>query len=122
MNQAWDRAIGVLGGLAGAAGVAASAAGSHAYAGTNLGLAGTFLIMHGAALLALAVPSAGSRRLGRFAALAMALGVALFSGDLAARAMADAPLFPMAAPLGGLLLIASWLVAAISFAAPRVNR
>ncbi len=121
MGQAWDRAIGVLGGLAGAAGVAASAAGAHAYAGTNLDTAGKFLIMHGAALFALAIPSAGSRRVGRLAALLMAAGVTLFAGDLTMRSMAEMPLFPMAAPFGGLLLIASWLVAALSYAAPRAR-
>ena len=119
MAKGWDRAIGVAGGLAGAAGVAASAAGAHAYAGTNLDTAGKMLIMHGAALLALAIPGAGSRRLGRFAAVVMAVGVTIFAGDLALRSIEGMKLFPLAAPLGGLLLIASWLIAALSYAAPR---
>jgi uncharacterized membrane protein YgdD (TMEM256/DUF423 family) len=119
MTNGWDRAIGVAGGLAGAAGVAASAAGAHAYAGTNLDTAGKMLIMHGAALLALSATTAGSRRIGRLAAVVMAAGVALFAGDLALRSVEGHALFPMAAPLGGLLLIASWLIAALSFAAGR---
>lgn len=114
-----DRAVGVLAGLAGAAGVAASAAGAHAYAGTNLDTAGKMLLVHAAALLALAGPLGGSRRLARLAAVVMAVGIALFAGDLAMRAATGAHLFPMAAPMGGLLLIASWLIVAISFVARR---
>jgi uncharacterized membrane protein YgdD (TMEM256/DUF423 family) len=118
-GNGFERVIGVCAGLAGAAGVAASAAGAHAYAGTNLDTAGKMLIMHAAALIALAVPSIGSRWLRRIAAATMALGITLFSGDLTLSSTMGASLFPMAAPLGGLLLIASWLVAALSFLARR---
>jgi uncharacterized membrane protein YgdD (TMEM256/DUF423 family) len=41
------------------------------------------------------------------------MGLALFSGDLSLRAMHGIPLFPMAAPAGGLLLMAGWLLAAL---------
>jgi uncharacterized membrane protein YgdD (TMEM256/DUF423 family) len=40
------------------------------------------------------------------------LGAALFSGDLALRAFASHRLFPMAAPTGGIILIAAWLALA----------
>jgi uncharacterized membrane protein YgdD (TMEM256/DUF423 family) len=36
----------------------------------------------------------------------------LFSGDLALRAFAGHRLFPMAAPTGGIILIAAWLALA----------
>lgn len=112
---ATDRAIGLVGGLAGAAGIAASAAGMHAYADSHLGLAGQMLIMHAAALLALAGPLPGSRRVARAAALVMIVGLALFCGDIAMRAIAERPLFPFAAPYGGSILILAWIVAAAGF-------
>lgn len=115
MGNAWDRVIGVAAGLAGAAGVAASAAGAHAYAGTNLDTAGKMLLIHGAALLALAVPGRNSDRVRRIAAAVMAIGILLFAGDLTLRSVEGLPLFPMAAPFGGLMLIAGWLVAAVSY-------
>ena len=46
-----------------------------------------------------------------FAALvAWVLGAALFSGDIALRAFAGHWFFPMAAPTGGIILIAAWLL------------
>jgi uncharacterized membrane protein YgdD (TMEM256/DUF423 family) len=46
----------------------------------------------------------------------LALGVALFCGDLTARAYFETGLFPMAAPSGGVLMMAGWLgVAAAGF-------
>jgi uncharacterized membrane protein YgdD (TMEM256/DUF423 family) len=38
------------------------------------------------------------------------LGAALFSGDIALRAFAGHWFFPMAAPTGGIILIAAWLL------------
>jgi uncharacterized membrane protein YgdD (TMEM256/DUF423 family) len=40
---------------------------------------------------------------------AWVLGAALFSGDIALRALAGHRLFAMAAPSGGIILIAAWL-------------
>ncbi|WP_075215865.1 DUF423 domain-containing protein [Mongoliimonas terrestris] len=116
-----DRVIRVAAGLAGAAGVAASAAGSHAFAGTNLDTAGKMLLIHAAALIALSIPALGSSRIRQMAAVTMIVGITLFSGDLTLRSTAGLPLFPMAAPLGGLLLIASWLIAALSAAGDHVD-
>ena len=44
----------------------------------------------------------------------MANGVALFSGDLALRAYAGHPLFPMSAPTGGVVMIAGWVLLALA--------
>lgn len=110
----YDRVIGVAAGLAGAAGVAASAAGAHAYAGMNVDTAGTMLLVHAAALMGLSVPSRASTRGRQIAALILMVGVCLFSGDLILRAVEGHPLFPMAAPLGGLLMIAGWLIVAVA--------
>jgi uncharacterized membrane protein YgdD (TMEM256/DUF423 family) len=114
MAGAADRVIGVAAGLLGASGVAASAAGAHATASENLSVAGLVLMSHAAALLALAVPRAGSDPVRRIAAFAMIIGVSLFAGDLVLAALRGRHLFPMAAPTGGLLIIASWVVAALA--------
>jgi uncharacterized membrane protein YgdD (TMEM256/DUF423 family) len=42
------------------------------------------------------------------------LGGALFAGDVSARAFLGHRLFPMAAPTGGMILIASWLTVALA--------
>ncbi len=100
----------VLSGLYGAAGVAAMAAATH-MGGDNLRIAGTFLLFHTGPLLALGT-LAQPTRLSLLASLALALGVALFSGDLIVRSLASTPLFPMAAPIGGMILILGWLLIA----------
>jgi uncharacterized membrane protein YgdD (TMEM256/DUF423 family) len=46
-------------------------------------------------------------------AAVLALGAALFSGDLAARAFLGGRLFPFAAPLGGSLMIFGWVALAL---------
>ena len=48
-----DRLLIVLAGLSGLAGVALSAAGAHATGGSNLEIAGRFLLIHAAALVGL---------------------------------------------------------------------
>ena len=103
-----------LAGLMGAAGVTLWAMAAHRGA-PNLATSGQMLLLHAAAVPALAV----CRKLGLIhdriaglAAAALILGAFLFSGDLAARAFLGSGLFPMAAPTGGLLLIAGWLCAA----------
>ncbi len=66
----------------------------------------------GLAALARATPR---REANWLAAIALALqaGVALFAGDLAARAFLTAKLFPWAAPIGGGLTILSWCALAV---------
>jgi uncharacterized membrane protein YgdD (TMEM256/DUF423 family) len=46
----------------------------------------------------------------------------LFCGDFAMRAFAARPLFRMAAPSGGILLIAGWVAAAIAAAMAAASR
>ncbi|WP_237151634.1 DUF423 domain-containing protein [Oryzibacter oryziterrae] len=119
MGSDGDKVIGVIAGLAGALGVALLAAASHAYPGSHLDTAGLILLLHAAALLALTNGSLGPARLRLLGGGVMALGMTLFAGDLALRAFADTRLFPMAAPTGGLLLIASWLIVSLAFAVRR---
>jgi uncharacterized membrane protein YgdD (TMEM256/DUF423 family) len=115
MARGPDRVIGGIAGLAGAAGVALSAAGAHAAPGAHLDTAGAMLLVHAAALVGLAVPGAASTSGRRLAAAAMVIGALLFSGDLTARALWNGPLFPMAAPAGGIVLIGAWILAALAF-------
>jgi uncharacterized membrane protein YgdD (TMEM256/DUF423 family) len=111
-----DLVIVLIAALEGAAGVVLSAAAAHVESSPLLDTASRFLMIHAAAGLALgalaATRGAGDRWL-IGATFAMQAGAALFSGDLAARASAGARLFPYAAPIGGSLLIASWIAVAV---------
>jgi len=104
-----------LAGLMGAAGVVLLAAAAHAAPGAGLDSAGQMLLFHAAAVLgATAGVQHGLvfRPVGTLAVAGFVLGALLFSGDLTLRAFAGHRLFPMAAPTGGTILIASWLVLA----------
>jgi uncharacterized membrane protein YgdD (TMEM256/DUF423 family) len=107
-----------LAGLMGAAGVALAAAGAH-LGGDKLSTAALFLLIHASAVAGLAGGQTPRRGL-LLAAGLLALGAFLFSGDIAARAFWGARLFPMAAPAGGMILIAGWLGLALAalFAPP----
>ena len=112
-----DRALVALACLAGGLGVAASAAAAHIPGADSLKTAAQFLLFHAPAILALAgLAAAGATHAvaTRIAAYALVLGLALFSGDLAMRALAQRPLFPMAAPSGGILLMLGWAAAAVA--------
>ena len=52
------------------------------------------------------------------ASIAMIVGIVLFCGDIAMRALHGTGLFPMAAPSGGLTLIAAWLLVAVQALIP----
>jgi uncharacterized membrane protein YgdD (TMEM256/DUF423 family) len=82
------------------------------------------LLFHATAVLAvvaLAERGLVAVRGGLAAAFGFVAASALFAGDLSLRHFAGHPLFPFAAPTGGTLLIASWLVLAIASAWPRRN-
>ena len=107
----------VIAGLMGAAGIGLAAAGAHAAPGAGLDSAGNILLFHAAALLAgTAALQAGLmlRPIGLIALFALVLGAVLFSGDIALRALAGHRLFPMAAPTGGMVLIAAWLLISVA--------
>ena len=122
MIHAPDRIAIVIAGLIGAAGVALAAAAAHGGDASRLGPASNMLLFHApAALAALALIERRVTHplIGGVAVAGLLLGTALFSGDLTVRYYFYQPLFPMAAPLGGTLLIASWLVLAIAALVPR---
>ncbi|MCJ2036662.1 DUF423 domain-containing protein [Methylobacterium sp. J-068] len=116
-----DRLLLALGALAGLLGVAASAAAAHVSGADSLKIAAQFLLFHAPALLGLvALTATGTthRPTTRLAAGALVLGLTLFSGDLALRALHGTPLFPMAAPSGGILLMVGWLLVAVAAFVP----
>jgi uncharacterized membrane protein YgdD (TMEM256/DUF423 family) len=118
--------IAALGGLLGAAGVGGAAAAAHLGGGQLLETAATFLMIHSAAVLAIAALALRAQRaaavLFAVAGAVLILGMALFCGDFAMRALANRAVFPMAAPSGGMLLITGWLAAGIAAATAAIGR
>jgi uncharacterized membrane protein YgdD (TMEM256/DUF423 family) len=107
----------ILAGLIGAAGIALTAAGAHGKPGAGLDSAGYLLLIHAVAVLAgIALLRGGFfyRPLGALSLWGFVAGAALFAADVAARAYAGGKLFPFAAPAGGMILIASWLIVALA--------
>ena len=100
--------------LLGAAGVALAAVAAHRVESPALATAATLLMIHAVAGLAIAALAAASQHSMRWCYLGAFLlaAVALFCGDIALHTMAGFHVFPMAAPTGGSLLIASWLALA----------
>jgi uncharacterized membrane protein YgdD (TMEM256/DUF423 family) len=108
-----DRWLAAIGAVLAALAVALAAYAAHAAspeAQSRLQLAAVFAFGHGVALSALA--RRVELRTGRIALWMLAIGVLLFSGSLVAHVLAALP--TMFAPLGGMLMIAGWLLHAIS--------
>ena len=121
-----SRIVIALAGLMGVSGVILAAVGAHVAQGTGLDSAAYILLFHAAAVLgATAILHQGLlwRPSAAVALVAWVLGSALFSGDIALRALVGHRLFPMAAPSGGTLLIGGWALLAIAalLARMRVN-
>ena len=116
-KTALNRAILIAAGLFGAGGVGLAARAAHG--GGNvavLAIAAQFLLVHAAALLGIGAwlqqTSAARAKVLAVAALMMMVAAALFSADLTVFGMFGHALFPFAAPIGGLGMIAAWLVVA----------
>lgn len=113
--------------LQGAAGVTLAAAAAHVESSPLLATASQFLMIHAAAGLGLAalVRTTPRREAHWLAIIALALqaGVTLFAGDLTARVVLTGKLFPLAAPIGGVLTIVSWCALTVwaAFAMLRAN-
>lgn len=111
------RIVIVIAGLMGAAGVALAAMSAHLPDAARLGSASAMLLFH--ALAAIAAMALCDRALvhpipGAIAAIGFVLGALLFAGDLTLRQFSGHGLFPMAAPSGGVVMIASWLALAVA--------
>lgn len=111
-----------LAGLMGAAGVILAAGAAHAGDASLLQPASTMLLFHACAVLgtvALTERQTIQVRIGTLAAIGFVVAAALFAGDLVCRQYTGDRLFPFAAPTGGTLLIASWLVLTLSALWPK---
>lgn len=112
----------ILAGIMGADGVILAAASAHQPDATRLASASSMLLFHATAVLAVvALTERGviHVRIGIASAFGFVVAAALFAGDLTLRQYAGHSLFQMAAPTGGTLLIASWLLLAVAAAWPR---
>ena len=121
MNRA-SRILIALAALMGADGVVLAAASAHCADASRLASASSMLLFHACAVLgaaALAERAIVHGKIGLAAAAGFVFGASLFAGDLTLRHYAGNGLFPMAAPTGGTLLIASWLVLGVAAAWPR---
>lgn len=117
MTSVPTRLILAMASLMGAAGVALAAAAAHGGDASRLGPASSMLLFHAPAIFAaqaLILNGAIRPRIGWIAMAGLLLGALLFAGDLTLRHFIAHALFPMAAPIGGTLLIAGWLALAIS--------
>ncbi|WP_249689524.1 DUF423 domain-containing protein [Stappia sp. WLB 29] len=116
-------AVVLLAGLSGGLGVALSAMAAHLPGGDLLSNAANMLLFHAPAFLALAALRAtGPRGVLAVATLALAVGLALFAGDLTSRVMLGDRLFSMAAPTGGSLMILGWAGILLAGAVRMVRR
>lgn len=117
-----SRILIVLAAIMGADGVILAAASAHGADAARLASASSMLLFHSIAVLgAVALADRGliHARLGMSSAFGFVIAASLFAGDLTLRQFAGHGLFPMAAPTGGTLLIASWLVLGVAAAWPR---
>ena len=114
MRSSW-RVLAALAGLLGAAGVALAALGAHRSGSPLVTTAAYFLLFHAAAITSLcAFAQAEGNHAILAAAVLIAFGVVLFSGELALHGLTGSTPLALAAPTGGLLMIAGWLVAAVA--------
>ena len=112
-----ERILVAAGALVGLAGVALAAMAAHRTGPGNVETASRFLLWHAPVLLAvplLIASGLAARAFGLAAGLLVLVGVALFAGDLALRELAGIPLFRMAAPAGGTILMAGWAALALA--------
>lgn len=100
-----------IAGLCGAIGVGLAAAGSHT-GQADLGIAANFLLFHAAALIGIALLK--GNRIATAAGWVLIAGLVLFAGDLILLSTRGASPVPLAAPIGGSLLILGWLLLALS--------
>jgi uncharacterized membrane protein YgdD (TMEM256/DUF423 family) len=116
------RILVILAAIMGADGVILAALSAHEADASRLAAASSMLLFHATAVLAaVALTERGviNARGGIAAAFGFVAAASLFAMDLTLRQFAGHSLFPFAAPTGGTLLIASWLVLAVAAAWPR---
>ncbi|WP_045836682.1 DUF423 domain-containing protein [Hyphomicrobium sp. 99] len=104
----------VWAGLAGAAGVGLAAAAAHKVDSPALASSATLLTLHAAAAVGIVSVAlrAAWRRLWSTTALLMLFAASLFTGEIAYHTFSSDASFQMLAPVGGSLMIVSWLLVA----------
>ncbi|WP_102958724.1 DUF423 domain-containing protein [Mangrovicella endophytica] len=122
MSERFSTLFSIVAGLFGAVGIALSAMAAHVGDDRYLAIAAAMLLFHAAALLGLSQSTPARLRLAPLSALLITIGTLLFAGDLSARSFLGDRLFPMAAPSGGIALIAGWLSIAAGAAVAAVRR
>jgi uncharacterized membrane protein YgdD (TMEM256/DUF423 family) len=118
----WPRTLVACAGLMGAAGVALAALAAHQADPSRLLPASSMLLFHASAVLAtvaLAGRGAVHARIGLISATGFVVASLLFASDLAMRHFTGERLFPYAAPIGGNLLIVSWVSLTVCALWPR---
>ena len=118
MSFSFRSATLLVAGLMGIAGVATAAAASHGSDPRLMAGASAMCLAHAPALVALYAAWPAMRTV-PLAALLLALGTALFAGDLVFRHFSGHGLFPMSAPTGGMIMMAGWLAVALGAFLPR---
>ncbi len=125
-TRKWASYLVAAAALAGAAGVAEAAYAAHQSQEPLLQVSSHFLLLHAAAVIAISgfsrsLPQDFSEKpASHFSPAILAAGTLLligavfFCGDLSVRTLSGSRLFPMAAPLGGSLLIIGWLATAVA--------
>jgi uncharacterized membrane protein YgdD (TMEM256/DUF423 family) len=110
----------VIAGLLGATGVAAGAFGAHALQASvspeRIAIwdtAAQYHLIHAAVIFALALHSQADENRWRLPMVGFTAGVVLFSFSLYALVLTDITQLAMITPVGGLLLMLSWLMVAI---------
>ena len=111
MMRRLDSSLVLWAALIGIGGVASAAAAAHLTNTPSLNAASLILLAHAPAIIACLVAIRADHVVpapGRLAALLLAFGATLFSADIALRVFVNTPLFPMATPSGGVILIIGW--------------
>jgi uncharacterized membrane protein YgdD (TMEM256/DUF423 family) len=112
----------ILAGVMGADGVILAALAAHQGDATRFGAASSMLLFHATTVLATAALLERRfihSKLGLAAAFGFIIAASLFAADLTLRQFVGHGLFAMAAPTGGTMLIASWILLAVAAAWPR---
>lgn len=105
----------ILSGVTGATGVVSLALSAHADASGLLETAAQMLLMHAPVFLGMGI-LAQTRKVLLLPGVVVLLtaGLSLFCGDMFSRVILEQRLFPMSAPIGGMLVIVGWIALALS--------
>jgi uncharacterized membrane protein YgdD (TMEM256/DUF423 family) len=108
----------IAAGLAGAFGVGFGAYAAHgfppgSYESDIAAKASHYALWHALALLAVDRLAADGKRLAHLSGLLFVMGILLFSGSLALKALTGDLVWPLITPAGGFAFIGGWLVLAV---------